>query len=138
MNNHNRSNSLLIELMMVILFFMLSATVLIQVFAKAHVIRERSKLKTDALQYAQNTADMLYAGEDMQAVLEELGFSVSEDDTWERSVEGEDGSPSFTAQITVTQQENAAGTLSGMEITILQKDDVLFKLPCARFREEGP
>ena len=73
MKNKNKSNSLLVELLIVIMFFMLSGTVLIQVFAKAHELRERSARKMDALLFAQNTADTLYASEDPEQTLAQIG-----------------------------------------------------------------
>ena len=66
MKTHNRSNALLVELMIVILFFMLSATILLQVFAASTNQSRNADITTRALTGAQNTADRLYAAPDAQ------------------------------------------------------------------------
>ena len=60
----NRSNALLVELLIVVMFFMLSATVLLQVFAAARNQSRQAERMIGALNTAQNVADELYAAED--------------------------------------------------------------------------
>ena len=50
MKSGNRSNALLVELLIVVMFFMLSSTVLLQVFSTARNQSRRAELMTDALE----------------------------------------------------------------------------------------
>ena len=49
MGNRNRSNVLLVEILIAVLFFMLSATVLVQVFATARSMTRRAGVENRAL-----------------------------------------------------------------------------------------
>ena len=69
MNSGSRGNALLVELLFVVMFFMLTTTVLLEVFAKASSFSNRSELLTNSMVRAQNTADQLYAAEDPEAYL---------------------------------------------------------------------
>ena len=64
MRNNSRSNVLLVEILIAVLFFMLSATVLIRVFATARNMTVRSGVESAAIADAQNVAEVLYASED--------------------------------------------------------------------------
>ena len=68
MKTHNRSNALLMELLIVILVFMLASTLLMQVFAKVRGLEDRAELTATALAEAQGQADRLYAAEDPEQV----------------------------------------------------------------------
>ena len=133
MGNNNRSNVLLVEILIAVLFFMLSATVLVQVFAAAHNTTVRCGVETRALAEAQNVADALYAADDVAAALAEENFTMAHG-AWTRNdgdytlyVEGE----SFATdagelwQGTVRAFDNAAAALDA--------DMELFALPCARY-----
>ena len=74
MRNRNRSNVLLVEILIAVLFFMLSATVLVKVFVTARNMTVRSGVESLAVADAQNVAETLYAAEDIDGKLEELGF----------------------------------------------------------------
>ncbi len=79
MKTGNRSNALLVELMIVIMFFMLTTSVLLEVFAKARKMSARAELLTNSLVIAQNTADRLYAADDPEKTLTEMNFSKDGD-----------------------------------------------------------
>ena len=49
MKSGSRSNALLVELLIVVMFFMLSSTVLLQVFATARTQSDRAALMIQAL-----------------------------------------------------------------------------------------
>ena len=60
-SKHNGTNVLLVEILIAVLFFMLSATVLVRVFVTAHNLTVRSGVETIALSDAQNVAEAIYA-----------------------------------------------------------------------------
>ena len=81
MKSANRSNALLVELLIVVLFFMLSATVLLQVFSTA---RSQSSLAGKlilASNAAQDVSDRLYGAKDAESALKEMGWA-QENDLW--------------------------------------------------------
>ena len=59
MGGRNRSNVLLVEILIAVLFFMLSATVLVRVFVTARNMTVRAGVETRALAEAQNVAEAL-------------------------------------------------------------------------------
>ena len=138
MGNKNRSNVLLVEILIAVLFFMLSATVLVQVFAGAHTLTRRAGAETRALAEAQNVAEALYAAEDPDAALGALGFK-SAHGAWTRDY-GE-----YTLYVESGSEATDAGTLWKGDISALyhnrnanrarQEDDELFTLPCTRYKE---
>ena len=65
----NHLNALLVEILMAVLFFALSATVILQAFASSHDMGNRSNLAAAALNRGQNLAEQLYAADDMEALL---------------------------------------------------------------------
>ena len=77
MKNRNRSNVLLVEILFAVLFFMLSATVIVNVFVASRNMTVRSGVKSAAVAEAQNVAEAMYAADDIDQMLEEQGFRVS-------------------------------------------------------------
>ena len=69
MRSKNRSNVLLVEILIAVLFFMLSATVLVRVFVTARNMTVRSGVESSALAEAQNVADALCAADDVDALV---------------------------------------------------------------------
>ena len=60
MNTGKRSNVLLVELLIVILFFMIGSVILMQVFEKTYNQSQKAKAETTALAEGQSMADRLY------------------------------------------------------------------------------
>ena len=131
MKSGNRSNALLVELLIVVMFFMLSATVLLQVFSTARSQSSRAGMLIEALNEAQNVADRLYADEDAEAALAEMGFSL-QNGQWSREDNG--------YAIAVAKSEEAApnGVMNRFEVRAVQNDEALLTLPVARYREVQP
>ena len=75
MKGRNRTNTLLIELLIVVFFFMMGSVILIQVFGKAHEASVRARLLGDGTARGQSVADLLYAAADPEAALREAGFT---------------------------------------------------------------
>lgn len=126
MKTGNRSNALLVELLIVVMFFMLASTVLLQVFAEAHRQSDRAELISGSLAEAQNIADRLYAADDAQAALAQLGFVCGDDHCML-----EKGALQFEARI--ADEADAHGIFRRQEVLVKTEDGVLFTLPCSRW-----
>ena len=141
MGKKDRSNVLLVEILIVILFFMLSATVLVRVFAAARNMTARTAVETKALAQAQNVADTLYTSNDIEAALLSMDFNMAHE-TWSRDYEG------FTLCVTGEEEKTQAGDLWQGEVSAFYSkrdpntknpvEEALFSLPCARYREVSP
>ena len=138
MVKRNRSNVLLVEILIAVLFFMLSATVLIRVFAAARNMTARAGIETQALAEAQNVADTLYAAENPEAALEQMEFRLYHD-AWTRDA-GE-----YTLYVESEVVPAEAGSMWKGSVRAFYhnrnvdqarpEDEELFSLPCARYRE---
>ena len=126
MREGHRANALLVELLLVILFFMLGATTLVELFANAKHKTLQARATNVSIMEAQNIADDLYGAEDPEAVLQELGFTKN-GDSW--ILEEKE----YT--LTVTQQEEAAeaGTLRTFTISATGDGKDLYSLPSTRY-----
>ena len=131
MKTGDRSNALLVELLIVVAFFMLSATVLLQMFAAARNQSVQAGLLSGALNEAQNVADRLYAAPDAEAELALLGFTRQED-AWVRD-EGD-----YQLAVSGGREEAPNGVMTRHEVRALQEGKELLSLPVARFREDKP
>ena len=80
MREGHRANALLVELLLVILFFMLGATTLVELFAGAKHKSLQARATNLGIMEAENVADDLYGAEDPDAVLQELGFTKENDE----------------------------------------------------------
>ena len=138
MGNRNRSNVLLVEILIAVLFFMLSAMVLVQVFATARNMTRRAGVENRALAEAQNVAEALCAAEDVEAVMNGMEFRLYHG-AWSRSY-GE-----FSLYVESRDTAADAGVLWTGSVRAFyrnrdvnqarQEDEELFALPCARYRE---
>ena len=136
MSGKNRSNVLLVEILIALLFFMLSATILVRVFASAREMSARSGVETRALAEAQNMADLICASEDVEAALGEQGFASSHG-VWTR----DDGD--YTLYVEGAPQPMENGTMWQGMVRAYYKmrgegargDEELFALPCLRYWE---
>ena len=130
MREKSRSNTLLMEIIIAVLFFMLSAVVLVRVFSTAKEQSVRAEVETRALAEAQSMADLIYAAEDPEAALAENGYE-SAHGTWTCAY------PDFTLHTVLSEEEYRAGTLRRAEITAFYRQDTeLFTLPMERYFPE--
>ena len=135
MKTGNRSNALLVELLIVVMFFMLASTVLLQVFSTAHNQISRAGTRTRALNEAQNVADRLYTAktpEDEDAALASLGFSSDESGAQALEKDG------YTLTVRFDSQAREAGDMRLYTVEAYQTDELLFTLPVARYEEGQP
>ncbi len=126
MREGHRANALLIELLLVIFFFMLASVTLVELFAGAKHKTIQAKATNNAIMEAENIADELYGSDDPDATLSALGFT-SDGGVW--TLEKDE----YT--LTVTQSEEAleAGTLRLFSITGTGDGKDLFTLPSTRY-----
>lgn len=126
MGRNNHLNALLMEILIAVLFFALSATVILETFAAAREQSHISGCIQTALAEAQSLADRLSMSEDMAATLERAGFS-SVEGSWTR--EGEE----YTLNVSLDLEMTEAGRMESAMVQATQKEKVLFELPCARY-----
>ena len=135
MKEGSRANALLVELLLVIFFFMISAAILVQVFADAKLKSRTAHATNASMLEAQNIAEDLYATDSPTAVLDDYGFA-EKDGVWVLERDG------YLLRITSREEETDSGVLriydvSGVEITHDQsgaeKEKVLLTLPSTRY-----
>ena len=137
MRNRNRSNILLMEILIAVLFFMLSSTVLVNVFGTARNMTVRSGVETVAVADAQNVAEALYAADDIDATLENMGF-FSSHGAW--SLDRGD----YTLYVFGASTPTEAGELWSGSVSAFynlrnpdaarQESEELFSLTCTRYK----
>ena len=130
MKGNHYGNALLVELLIVVLFFMLSSTVLLQLFASARNQGAKAETLTEATVLAQNIADTLYASDEAETALAGMGFS-SDGDRW--ILPGE----KLTASVDFTREVTEAGIMNRYSIRVLSGEKILITLPGARYEENA-
>ena len=129
MKARNRSNALLLELLIVVAFFMLASTTLLRVFSAARQQSANAELLSVAAAEAQNIADQLYAAEDGEALLVSMEF-VKQDKDWKR--ESED----FAVTVSRSLETEEQGTLVRQSVRVTDvSGNTLIELPCSCWRE---
>ncbi|MBQ9196447.1 MAG: hypothetical protein IJ157_04305 [Clostridia bacterium] len=131
MKTGNRSNALLVELLIVVMFFMLAATVLLQVFSAASDQGSKAGRVTQALVSAQNVAERLYAADAPETALVEMGFT-RQGNIWTR----DDGD--YVVEAVVETQDRPYGMWFQQEVRVEAAGERLFTLPCSRYEEARP
>ena len=122
MKHHSHSNALLVELLIVVLFFMLASTVLLQLFTAARTQSRKAEDLSEATLHAQNIAETLYSGQgDGSFVSSGERFSLP-------------GS-SLTASVDSSSEQTEAGTLTRYTVSIFSGDELIYALPGARYEE---
>ena len=131
MKTHNRSNALLMELLIVILVFMLATALMVRFFAGVHALEERSRLTAMVLAEAQSQADRIYQAADPEETLREMGFTMdAEGIDWVYA--GED----YISSVTLSREANG---WNRQELTVRDvKGEVLLQLPCSRWQGVNP
>lgn len=122
-----QGNILLIELLIVILFFSLSQVVMVRVFASAHEKSHNSVQLRHALLACQDVAEQLSVSDKPDALLLRLDFS------------GEDGSyfrcdeRGFDLYVLCEREETAAGTLLCSTVSARKDDREIVTLPVSLY-----
>ncbi len=126
MKEGSRANALLVELLLVIFFFMLAASVLVQVFADAKLKSRTAHATNASMLEAQNVAEDLYASDDPETVLSSYGFE-SRDGVWVLGKEG------YELRVTMRSEETDSGLLRTYDVSGVEGDKTLLTLPSTRF-----
>ena len=133
MKEGGRANALLVELLLVIFFFMLSAAVLVQIFGDAKLKSRTAHATNASMLDAQNIAEDLYETDDAEALLSGYGFT-GENGTWTLQKEG------YLLKVTCREEETASGVLRTYDVSGVEGEKTLLTLPSTRFipREVSP
>ena len=131
MRRHSRSNALLVELLIVIMFFMLSATILLRVFAAANLQSDRARLTGQALTEAQNVAERLYTADDGEKTLADLLFTL-EGEYWTLAKDG------YSLKVKPSAEQTYGGQLYSYCLQAVIDEETLFTLPVSRYVEVQP
>ena len=134
MKSGSRSNALLVELLIVVLFFMISATVLMQIFSAARMQGEKSGWLSQASSDAQNLAEKLSASQYPKSVLSDLGFVPADENETQWKLEG-DG---FLTEVTYAEESLEYGLLLRQQITVYKNGELMIELPVAQYQEVQP
>lgn len=126
MKEGSRANALLVELLLVIFFFMISAAILVQVFADARLKSRTAHATNASMLEAENIADELYAAKDPDAVLADYGFAA-EDGGWVLQKDG------YLLKVTLREEETEAGTLRTYDVSGIEGENILMTLPSSRY-----
>ena len=109
MKEGSRANALLVELLLVIFFFMISAAILVQVFADAKLKSRTAHATNASMLEAQNVAEDLYASNDPDAVLAGYGFSTA-DEGWVLEKDG------YLLRVTFHEEDQDSGVLRTYDV----------------------
>ena len=126
MKEGSRANALLVELLLVIFFFMISAAVLVQVFADAKLKSRTAHATNASMLEAQNIAEDLYGTENPDDVLAGYGFA-EKDGAWVLEKDG------YSLRVTLREEETASGTLKTYDVAGIEGENTLLTLPSTRF-----
>lgn len=126
MKQNGRVNSLLVELIIVVLFFMLASTTLMEIFGAAKQYSNRAGASTEAMMQAQNMAEVLYAAPSVEDKLTDWGFELT-DGQWRKDY------GSYVMIADCEQEETAAGVLQQTTLSTQYQGEVLFTLPVVRY-----
>ncbi len=126
MKEGSRANALLVELLLVIFFFMISAAILVQVFANARLKSRTAKATNASMLEAQNIAEDLYAADDPETVLNEYGFLAKDREL----VLEKDG---YMLKVTLREEETDSGILRTYDVSGIEGEKTLLTLPSTRY-----
>lgn len=122
-----KGNMLLLELIIVILFFSLGQLVVVRLFAGAHEKAENSVLLADALLCCEDVAERLRTEDDPDGALLAMGFAGS---SGQYVLSREEG---FDVSVHLSRRKGPSGELLQAEVAARAKGRELLSLPAARY-----
>lgn len=133
MKRASKSNALLLEVLIVVLFFALASTVLIRVFVGARSMSLRAGCETEAMMEAQNLAEQLYIAGTPEGVLTGEGFERTEEG-WQK----ENEEAGYTLTVTLRAEDNAGSGLLRRGTVMAYTEQAgerreLLRLDCTRY-----
>ena len=127
MKKHGTANVLLIELALVILFFMLCVSVIVEVFGGARLASREARSRTEAMMTVEKLEARLAGTEDAAAALESSGFTP-EGSGWVLK-EG-----NYILKAELLEEQTGAGRLRTVAFTAEQGNGrPLFELPVTHY-----
>ena len=126
MKEGSRANALLVELLLVIFFFMISAAILVQVFADAKLKSRTAHATNASMLEAENIAEDLYTAKDPDAVLADYGFTA-ENGGWVLQKDG------YQLKVILREEETEAGILRTYDVSGAEGENILLTLPSSRY-----
>lgn len=125
-------NALLVEIMMAVLFFALSAAVILELFASAHSLNISAEKIGRAANHAHMLCEQIYAAEDAAAFLADQGFEA-QSGAWIQQFED------YEIRIDLESEAAPAGALLRAQIAAYDAEnegEAMICLPCARYFPE--
>ena len=122
-----QGNILLIELLIVILFFSLSQVVMVRVFASAHEKSHDSVQLRHAMMACEDLAEQLSVSEDPDVLLLQQDFTGSDGSYFRCDEHG------FDLYVQCQQEETEAGALLNSIITAKKDGSEILSLPVALY-----
>ncbi len=116
------ANTLLMELLVVILFFMLCMTTVVEAFGTARLKSMHATAAGNAMLRAENLAERFYAGQTPDELLTADGFRWQEDQ-WILEEKN------YTLTAAVSEEATEAGTMRRIVMTARRGEETLFELP---------
>lgn len=133
MGNGRRQNALLVEIIITVLFFALSATVILEVFSTSYLQTTYADSCNAAVAEAQNLAARMYVSDAPEVLLESEGF-VFDGSVWQQlENDDEESDNDYVLQISLDTEQTAAGELRTALITALRGERTILELPCAHY-----
>lgn len=126
MARNNQLNALLMEFFVAVLFFVLSATVILQTFVGAHELSMQADAYNEAMTIAQSVADELYFAEDGETVLLREGFA-NENGTFTLERDG------IAVSVVLSETEEAAGIMRCAAIRAVYGEKELISMDSLRY-----
>ena len=127
MKKHSTANILLMELLVVIFFFMLCVSVLVEVTGLARAKSIYARAENDAMLRVENLQADLYMAETPETALEKNGF-LPEEDRW--ILEGDQ----YTLYAKTEEEVTEAGVIRTVTITAEREGGTpMFELPSVKY-----
>lgn len=124
-----KGNLVLLELLIALAFFAVSAVIGAGVLASAYRISVDSRRATDALFIAQGWAERIAAAEDPLSPLRQMDPDLGD------GCRFEDGG--YTVEAEIDPEALGAGTLYGIRIAVSRSGEELAALPATQYRSTG-
>lgn len=120
-----KGNLVLLELLIALAFFAISAVIGAGVLASAYKISVESRRTTDALFIAQGWAERVAAAEDPLAPLRSADPDLADGCRFEEN--------GYTIEAEINPEASGAGTLYGIKIKVSRSGEELVALPATRY-----
>ncbi len=132
MSKTGKPNSLLIELVIVLLFFSLSAVVILEVFVAAHDKSVGSVVGSEGTFMAEDLAERFYASSmDPEAFLLEEGFVKAGENLYAH--EARVNKYIITLSAAVSREQEPWGSLDTIELTLRFGNSAFLTVPAVRY-----